>query len=176
MRAQRLSDPTLGTFILLDRTRYDLTENVTILGCTLWSFVTKDAERQCLHDFHRVHDWTVEDHNSAHSEDLKWLTNECAMIRVQEPHRRIIVFTHHGPTRHGTIAPQYMGSPIISAFASELTTHPVWAPPISLWAFGHTHYNCDQVRDGIRVVSNQRGYDGIEASSSGFSADFVIRV
>jgi len=98
------------------------------------------------------------------------------VIRAQEPHRRVIVFTHHGPTRHGTIAPKYADSPIACAFASELTTHPVWGAPISLWAFGHTHYNSDQVRDGIRVVSNQRGYDGIEASSSGFSVDFVVRV
>jgi len=176
IRAQRLSDPTLGTFILLDRTRYDLTENVTILGCTLWSFVTKDAKGQGLQNFHRVQDWTVEDHNLAHAGDLEWLTTECAVIRAQEPHRRVVVFTHHAPTRHGTISPKYADSQITSAFGSELTTHPIWAAPISLWAFGHTHYNSDQVWNGIHVVSNQRGYDGIEASSSGFTADFVVQV
>jgi hypothetical protein len=179
MRALRLSDPTLGTFIFLDQTRYDLTEHVTILGCTLWSSIppaSLDAVSRGLNDFHRVQNWTVEEFNKAHAADVDWLTNECAMIRSQEPHRRVVVLTHHAPTRHGTCAPKYVDSPVTPAFATELTTHPVWAPPISLWAFGHTHFNSDQVRNGIRVVSNQRGYEGVEAPSSGFLTDFMVRV
>jgi len=177
MRAQRLSDPTLGTFIFLDQTRFDLSEHVTVLGCTLWSAIPPasfEAVGRNLNDFHAVQHWTIEDHNNAHTADLDWLTNECATIRAQEPHRRIIVLTHHAPTRHGTSAPKYADSLVASAFATELTTHRVWASPILLWAFGHTHFNSDQVLNGIRVVSNQRGYEGVEASSSGFSPDFVV--
>lgn len=179
MRAQRLSDPTLGTFILLDRDRYDLTDNLTILGCTLWSDVplaSMEVVRQGLHDFSRVQNWTVEHYNSSHTQDLDWLTNECAKIRAQEPHRRVVVFTHHAPTRNGTSSPKYRDSPILPAFATELTAHPVWAAPISLWAFGHTHYNSDQIINGIRVVSNQRGYDGVETPYSRFLPEFVVRV
>lgn len=179
IRAQRLSDPTLGTFILLDRTRFDLTDSVTVLGCTLWSAIPPalfETVARSLRDFTRVQNWTVKDYTNSHARDLEWLTNECAAIRAQEPHRRVIVLSHHAPTRHGTSAPQHANSPLTSAFATELTTHTVWASPITVWAFGHTHHNSDQVLKGIRVVSNQRGYDGTEAISSGFSKDFTVRV
>jgi hypothetical protein len=179
MRAQRLSDPTLGTFIFLDQTRFDLSEDVTVLGCTLWSSIpsaSADAVSGSLNDFRLVQNWTIENYNIAHAADLNWLTNECATIRAQEPHRRIVVLTHHAPTRHGTCAPKYADSLVAPAFATELTTHAVWAYPISIWAFGHTHFNSDQMRNGIRVLSNQRGYEGVEASSSGFLPGFVVCV
>jgi len=179
MRAQRLSDPTLGTFHFLDQTRFDITDDVTILGCTLWSAIppeSSDMVGQGLNDFRKVQHWTIENYSNAHRADLDWLTNECATIKAQEPHRRIVVLTHHAPTMHGTCAPKYANSLMTSAFATELTTHPVWAAPISLWAFGRTHFNSDQVQNGIRVVSNQRGYEGVEALSSGFVPDFVVSV
>lgn len=179
MRAQRLCDPTLGTFILLDRTRFDLSDQVTVLGCTLWSHVppsAADAVQRSLRDFQRVKDWTIENYNQAHAEDLHWLTSECAAIRAKEPQRRVIVLTHHAPTKIGTSAPKYEDSPFASAFSTELTAHPVWTAPISIWVYGHTHHNSDQVQNGIRVLSNQRGYEGVEAANSGFSPNFVVRV
>lgn len=178
IRAQRLSDPTLGTFILLDRTRYDLTDNVTVLGCTLWSALsptTLESVSRDLADFRLVHDWTAEDYTAAHAQDLQWIVNECATIKAREAHRRVIVLTHHAPTRYGTSAPNHVNSPVTHmVVATDLVTHPVWAPPITLWAFGQTHYNSDQMRNGIRVVSNQRGYEGMDASSSGFSPQFCV--
>lgn len=179
MRAQRLCDPTIGTFIFLDRTRFDLSDQVTILGCTLWSHIPPahaDVVQHNLRDFQRVKDWNLDTYNRAHEQDLQWLTNECAAIRAQEPHRRVIVLTHHAPTKIGTSAPKYEDSPINSAFSTELSSHPVWTAPISTWVYGHTHHNSDRTLNGIRVLSNQRGYEGVEAAHAGFSPNFVVRV
>jgi len=129
-----------------------------------------------MNDFKLVQNWTVEDYNSAHSEDVQWLTRQCARIREREPGRRVVVLTHHAPTIRGTSDSKYQGTLINAAFATELTTHAIWGSPVSLWAFGHTHFNCDFVRGGVRVVSNPRGYEGTEASRIGFSSNFVVHV
>ena len=61
--------------------------------------------------------------------------------------------------------------PTNSAFATELTRTSLWAKPVVLLAFGHTHWSCDFERDGIRVVGNQRG-TGL--GGQGFDASKVI--
>ena len=47
---------------------------------------------------------------------------------------------------------------------------------VKLWAFGHTHFNCDYTDEssGNRVVTNQRGY--YFAQSAGFECDKVIEL
>ena len=48
---------TIGKFIFLDQTRYDLTERITILGCTLFSHVTSEqasAVKSRLVDFKNI--------------------------------------------------------------------------------------------------------------------------
>ena len=73
-------------------------------------------------------------------------------IRAEGAERRVAVFTHHAPTIEGAGDAKFLGGPINRAFATELMG---WAPPVNVWAFGHTHYNCDFVRDGVQVVSDQ---------------------
>jgi predicted phosphodiesterase len=179
MRQQRSLDNSKGEFIFLDRTRYDLTDDITILGCTLWSHIpptASDALRCRLNDFKRISQWSVESHNSAHFTDANWLDSECSKIKAEEPDRRVVIFTHYAPVIHGTSAPEHQSSLTNSAFATDMTARSCWGHPVSLWAFGHTHFNCDFVQDSVRVVSNQRGYEGIEASRSRFSDNFVLYV
>ena len=40
-----------------------------------------------------------------------------------------------------------------------MTEKPTWGEPVVAWAFGHTHWNCDFEEKGVRIVSNQRGYE-----------------
>jgi hypothetical protein len=56
---------TIGRFIFLDQTRYDVNTTLTVLGCTLFSRVTQDqaaAVAGRLIDFRQILNWTVEDH------------------------------------------------------------------------------------------------------------------
>jgi hypothetical protein len=52
------------------QTRHDLTEKLTILGCTLFSKITDDQEDAVaapLVDFKDILRWTVDDQNVAHN-------------------------------------------------------------------------------------------------------------
>lgn len=44
---------------------------------------------------------------------------------------------------------------------------------IDLWIFGHTHEAVDEVVNGVRFVSNPRGYPTEE---TGFRPDLVVSV
>jgi hypothetical protein len=154
------SAPTTGEFIFLNRTRYDVSPSLTILGCTLWSAINPDdldILSWSLNDFRRIDSFNPASYDSAHKADLDWLTSTLEDIRSSSS-RRVTVFTHHAPTVEGTGDPKYIGGPTNSAFATELTGMPCWGSPVFLWAFGHTHWNCDFERRGVRVFSNQRGY------------------
>jgi hypothetical protein len=55
---------TIGRFIFLDQTRYDVTKHLTILGCTLFSHVAfgqADAVASQPVDFKDILNWTVHD-------------------------------------------------------------------------------------------------------------------
>ncbi|KAI9051277.1 hypothetical protein LZ554_005378 [Drepanopeziza brunnea f. sp. 'monogermtubi'] len=91
----------LGSLIFLDQTRYDVSAEITILGCTLFSNILpaqSDHVSYGLNDFYHIEDWTVEKHNEAHLADLAWLNNQVETIARTEPQRKIIILTHHSPT------------------------------------------------------------------------------
>ncbi|KAL2380829.1 hypothetical protein RJZ90_004356 [Blastomyces dermatitidis] len=56
------------------QTRYDdVSEDLTVLGCTLHSRVSAEQEESVsfsLNDFYDIDSWTIADHNSAHAADL----------------------------------------------------------------------------------------------------------
>ncbi|PWY88694.1 acyl-CoA dehydrogenase mitochondrial precursor [Aspergillus sclerotioniger CBS 115572] len=157
--------PKLGEFVLLDQTRYDLAPDVTVLGCTFHTKICEMQEERVsfgLNDFYYIKDWSVEDHRAVHEADRAWLNDQVSEIAKSDPHHKIVIFSHHSPTvAPSAVDPVHAKSPISSAFATDLTGEPCWEKPqVRLWAFGHTHYNCDFTdnRTGKRIVANQRGY------------------
>jgi hypothetical protein len=172
---------SLGEFVFMDQTRYDIGPDITVLGCTLHSKITQSQEERVslsLNDFYRIKNWDMECHRAAHEADLAWLNNQVTDLAQSDPHRKIIVFTHHSSTLDARATdPIHVNSPVTSAFATDLTGEPCWEKPqVRLWAFGHTHYNCDFVdsRTGKRIVANQRGY--YFAQSKGYDPELVVRV
>ncbi|KAF1961310.1 hypothetical protein CC80DRAFT_488616 [Byssothecium circinans] len=127
---RRRSDPSLGCFIFLDQTRFDICHNVTILGCTLFSTISSQQAQSVqlfVSDFERVEDWTVEDHNAAHASDLAWLNEQVLQISKSEPHRKIIIFTHYSPTTSPEAndpRPLKDASGVRSAFMTDLSAEP----------------------------------------------------
>lgn len=157
-----------GRFIFLDQTRFDVSPEITILGCTLNSKILVGQEAcigYCLNDFHQIKDWTVSKHNEAFASDLAWLNAQVSLISREEPERKFIIFTHHGPTiDERVVDPEVSGSDLSSAFLTDLRDEECWKnAKVKVWAFGHTHFNCDFVDVGeggrkLRVLTNQRGY------------------
>ncbi|KAJ5808884.1 hypothetical protein N7474_010153 [Penicillium riverlandense] len=155
---------TLGQLVFLDQTRYDLSPTLTILGCTLFSQVAQTQKESVsfgLNDFYYIRDWSVEAHQEAHRADLEWLNREIDSISRLEPGRRVVVLTHYCPLiSENVVDPKHGHSKISSGFMTDLSCEYCWkGEVVKLWAFGHTHFNCDfrDAETGKRVVSNQRG-------------------
>ncbi|EEQ30401.1 hypothetical protein McanMca71_002294 [Microsporum canis] len=155
---------TIGRFIFLDQTRYDVSNTLTILGCTLFSHVLPLQEHAVagrLVDFRDIIQWNVEDHNVAHKSDLDWLNRQVEEIADNEPQRQIVIFTHHSPCLDNrAIDPEHKDSDVMSGFATDLRTENCWMNrAVKAWAFGHTHFNTFFTNEnGASIISNQKGY------------------
>lgn len=182
-RRRSSNNPTTGKFVFLDRSRYDLSESLTVFGCTLFSSINpqqRESAARFVSDFSNIDDWTVESHNAAHQTDLQWLNSQISECTQNEPDRSIVVLTHHSPTALDEADdPNHVkdGAQIRSAFTTDLSSQPCWTTPqVKLWAFGHTHFNCDlfDPQTQKRVVANQKGYR--KSESLNFSGSQVVEV
>jgi predicted phosphodiesterase len=163
------SDGNLRLFILMDKTRYDISPNTTILGCTLFSNISpsqKESVSLGFSDFHRIENWTVEDHNQAFLADLAWLNAQVKAIPETEPESKIIILTHHSPTTSpGATNPAHSESRISSGFATDLSGEFCWTSRnVKVWVFGHTHFNCDFIdndtgKRSLRIKGDMKRQD-----------------
>jgi len=176
--AVKNSDGNLGSFLVTDQTRYDISPNLTVLGCTLFSGISpsqKESVSLDFSDFRRIENWTVEDHNKAFLEDLSWLNSQVKSITDTEPDRRIVILTHHSPTTSPeSINPAHSQSKISWGFSTDLSGEVCWTSRnVKVWVFGHTHFNCDFIDNdtGKRVVTNQRGHE-----AAGFDEKMCIEL
>jgi hypothetical protein len=88
---RRKKNKSFGQFVFLDQTRYDVNEYVTVLGCTLYSYILDDQLEHVslgLNDFYNTEDWGVHLHRQAHQSDLKWLNDQVRSISQSERHGR----------------------------------------------------------------------------------------
>lgn len=150
-----------GRLVILHQRRYDIPDSgVTILGCTLWSQIPQestDIVHSKISDSQKIKQWSVEQHNKAHEADLTWLKDEIQTPReTSQEKRSVLVVTHYAPSLQRTSSPQHAKNPWSCAFGTDLLAQS-W-DGVRVWVFGHTHYTTEFKKNGIRVVSNQRGY------------------
>lgn len=157
-------------FFFMQRRRVDLTETITVLGCTLWSRISEPQATVCrrrLADFHPdprvgIRDRSVEAHNADHARDLGWLNGEISRLTVEEPGRQVVVLTHHCPTVDlRACDPRWgkSGLNVSEAFITDLKGEPCWtAGNVKLWAFGHTHFSCEFMDGEKLIVGSMKGY------------------
>lgn len=174
-------NPAIGAFVLLDRGFFKVPEsNVTILGCSLFSNIPPEKKlylRDGLQDFYQTREWDVYAHNEAHMRDLSWLNAE-----IDKHDAKIIILTHWSPsTDPRSTDAKHSKSPISSGFSTDLSNqHCFQSDKVKVWAFGHTHYNCDLTveREGIsgplRLLANQRGY--YQQQALGFDEEKVVEL
>jgi hypothetical protein len=115
----------------LDQTRYDLSPDITILGCTLFSNILpsqSDSVGFGLNDFYHIENWTVEHHSEVHIADLDWLNAQVKSIAALESRRKTIILTHLSPTiSPKTVDPAHAQSKLSSGFSSDLSNEVCWA-------------------------------------------------
>ena len=161
-------DTSLGEFVLLDRADFQPPgTNITILGCSLFSYVPVERHLAVgfgLKDFLQISDWDVYMHNVAHRRDVAWLNARVADLEKQSD-IKIMILSHWSPSNDiRAIDPRYTESRIISGFSTDLSEEACFkSSKVKVWAFGHTHYNCDFVVDRagaspLRLLTNQKGY------------------
>ena len=179
------TNSTLGEFVLLDRRVYRLPDtDVTICGCSLFSCVSSKEEAAVsmgLNDFFSIDDWDVGAHTAAHQRDLAWLNEHVAALEKTDT-QKVVILTHWSPsTDERSKDPRHKASTIGSAFSTDLSEQLCFkSAKVKLWAFGHTHYNCDFLVDRkedaepLRLLANQRGY--YFAQTEGFEPGLTVDV
>ncbi len=145
-------------------------QGVRFLGCTLWSdyrlFDSPQQREQGLQqasamvrDFSRIRIapdfddlFTPAVAQLLFDRSVAWLERQ---FEISHPGPTVVV-THFAPAR-GSIAPQFVGSPLNACFVSDLQAQiERWQP--ELWLHGHVHDSCDYQLGRTRVVANPRGY------------------
>lgn len=170
-------DSSLGDFILLDRGFFRLPHtNTVVMGCSLFSHVPPANEMAVsmgLNDFYITDDWDVKMHNDWHARDLAWLNKTVEKLEGEDVD--VIVLTHWSPSTDArAVEPRFRESNVRTAFSTDLSREVCFtSAKVKVWAFGHTHYNCDFEVDRkdagpLRLVTNQRGY--YFAQAEGFDA------
>ena len=121
-----------------------------------------------VNDFKKIVNWTVDDHNQEHRQDVEWLRREITKIRNSEhqPHRNILVTTHHTPRVQGSSEPEDLANPWSCAFSTDLLMDKSFAN-VHWWVFGHTHFTLESRQGQAYLCSNQRGYVLNEVSLQG---------
>lgn len=149
-----------NVFVFYDGTEEVILDGVRFVGATLWSYVPQEYRRHvesAINDYRYI----LDDLGLSVStiDTNKWNTDQTLNLRENIEKGTggmpTVVLTHHAPVTEGTSDPKYMGSPTNTAFSNN---SPELLEKAALWVFGHTHWKCDFMRAGCRVVSNPRGY------------------
>lgn len=153
---------------LLERDVLLLPGGARVLGCTLWTDFELHgvAERSMM----KASEYMV-DYRAIRCGMQGWLAPQQTRERCQQSRAWLaeqlaasdqptIVVTHMAPSGHEDLVnPQFGGQdPLTPAFASAFDD--LIAPPVDAWIFGHHHHSLDTEMNGVRIVSNQRGYPG----------------
>ncbi|KAH7382415.1 ser/Thr protein phosphatase superfamily [Phaeosphaeria sp. MPI-PUGE-AT-0046c] len=181
-------DPvTKGRLEVLYETRSDIPgTNITLLGCTLWSKIPEAdtaAVMRKIPEFDEengIKDWDIKQHNSEHKRDYKWLLDELKKAQPTPPKpagaaapagpatttaappvapREIIIITSFAPDLRDALEPWQVDAPWATAYGTDILAKGNWTG-VRRWLSGTTGRTCELEKNGVTIVSNQRGRKG----------------
>ena len=162
--AYRLQQEPLldGRVALLQRKRFDVAPDVTILGCTLNTNIAEqayDAIAAKVKDFKHIAEWSVADHVAEHQIDVEWLENEVQLVRKERgPNHKIVAITHHAPIIGEGFPPEHERYAETATLGTPLLGNGSDLDEVQLWIFGHTGLSVQSRVGNTRLISNQRGF------------------
>lgn len=154
---------------------------VAFIGDILWTdFLLNRTQRSSMEraqygmsdysaiyvDFYGGDKWTPYHSRDHHRDAMMNLQDSISKIRDKSSITRIVVVSHHAPTEQ-SIHEQYKQSAwsdLNPAYASgildedSISYSKQFGSEVIAWIHGHVHNSVDVVADGVRVVSNPRGY------------------
>jgi predicted phosphodiesterase len=151
---------------------YNRNINYRFICATLWAGIPKDEQPKMQHvmnDYTYIwvptqkglRKFTPTDSVRIHRDHVKYIKKTIEDTPVGY---KIILVTHHKPTSD-------LGRG--SAYETDLT-HEIIKKPVLLAIHGHTHVLYDKRINGVRVVSNPRGYP--RHDKTGFRDNWVIQI
>ncbi len=152
-------------------------DNVDFIMSTLWSHIRPQDQGPVswgMNDFRQImyngRQFTTVDFNVEHEKCLNFIKKSVAESTAEH----IVVVTHHLPS-FKVVAPRHKGSPLTSAFATELGDY-IADSRIDAWIYGHSHTNIDAVIGNTRIVCNQMGYVAHGEHMTGFDGGKFIGI
>ncbi|QKF94538.1 metallophosphoesterase [Fadolivirus algeromassiliense] len=160
---QEICDSFLNVYYLNNK-EHHLTDNIVILGTTLWSFIPankKELMRYQINDY--VYIYTTIDNivakitpsntTNAHVKNVIWLSRKIEEYKDKQ----IIILSHHLPSFQ-LIHKDYQGNDMNCAFASDLDYLMNRHKHIKYWLCGHTHRNVYSKINECQCMTNPSGY------------------
>lgn len=155
---------SLGNVYYLNDKEHLLTNDIVILGTTLWTDIPEDKQmriQQIVNDYRYI--YTTEDDckctitseftTALHNDHVKWLTKKLE----EHKDKKVIILTHHLPSFE-MISEMYKGSDMNYAFASDLDYLIEKYDGIKFWLCGHTHSNMEVKINNCICITNPLGY------------------
>jgi hypothetical protein len=93
--------------------------------------------------------YNIEDMSRIHVASVRYIRRAMKQIKTDET---AILLTHHKPVRDAPLSDM-----ISQAYETDLTKF-IIKPPFKIAAHGHTHKRYDKMVNGVRIVSNPKGY------------------
>jgi len=150
---------------------------VTFAGATLWTDMFKfhhyvmDCASMCMNDYHSIANG---DNPLCAADTVSRNLNSRRFIEdtAQLSDTPVFVISHHAPT-YQSVQGRYLESQ--HYYAQDLTDMIETHPNITHWIHGHIHHNNDYMVGQCRVVSNPRGYHGMELNPN-FKREFILDI
>jgi Icc-related predicted phosphoesterase len=152
---------------------------VIFLGATLWTDYALEGDGMGKTAFYGMADLseinmeggrktlTPEFILNLHHRSRDWILKTGGAISSPK-----VIVTHHAHHPR-SISPQYIGSRLNPAFASDLTSV-IEAADAKFWIHGHIHSNSDYRVGRTRVINNPRGY--VDENANGFNPNLVLEI
>jgi len=146
-----------------------------IVGSTLWTWIAPEHRKNIqssmndynyiyVQDNNKIRRITSDDVANLHLKNYKYIRGQ--INKAKKLNYRVIVLTHHKPYLSENFDPTSLDS----AYESDLSK--LFGPPISLWAYGHTHVSDLSVKNKTTLYSNPKGYP---AQKTKFNASSVVK-
>ena len=120
-----------------------------------------------MNDYHCVDNFSPQKSVEEHTFSTEWFESCVPMLRGT-----VFMVTHHAPSPQ-SIQGRYLAS--VPMYSSDMEAFIRKHPNIKYWAHGHCHHTSDYMVEQCRVISNPRGYVGMEVNPT-FNPDFSVDV
>jgi predicted phosphodiesterase len=134
-----------------------------LIGSVLWSYVPNDKQKfvsDNMSDYQyiyitdkktgKIQQVTAAKTSSLFETNYKYIRRQINFAKKNN--MKAIVLTHHKPYVKNNYGKNDFD------YAYESNCEKLFKPPLLVWCYGHTHVRDDRVLNGVKVISNPKGY------------------